>query len=77
MTAVAKGSPAGTFTYDTRAASPTSALVVGDEYVVLLADGALVNSAQGFYAVHDGTATPVGTNTVPLSTATLGALGLG
>ena len=58
VTATAKGSPPGTFTYDDRAGSPTSALVVGDEYVVLLADGALVNSAQGFYAVQDGTAVP-------------------
>ncbi|WP_426593571.1 RNA polymerase sigma factor [Cellulomonas sp. McL0617] len=77
ITAVAKGSSATSFTYDTRASSPASALVVGDEYVFLLADGALVNSAQGFYAVRDGSAVPVGTNTVPLSSATLGALGLG
>jgi hypothetical protein len=77
VTATAKGSSTGTFTYDARADSPTSALVVGDEYVFLLADGALVNSAQGFYAVQDGTAVPTTTNTVPLSTTTLQALDLG
>lgn len=76
VTATAKGSSTTAFTYDDRADAPTSALVVGDEYVFLLADGALVNSAQGFYAVQDGTAVPQTTNTVPLSSATLQALGL-
>lgn len=76
VTATAKGSPTSTFTYDARAGSPTSALVVGDEYVFLLANGGLVNSAQGFYAVKDGTAVPTTTNTVPLSAPTLTALGL-
>ena len=32
--------------------------------------------AQGFYAVQDGTAVPQTTHTVPLSSATLQALGL-
>ncbi|WP_028045614.1 RNA polymerase sigma factor [Cellulomonas sp. URHE0023] len=76
VTATAKGSSAGSFTYDDRTDAPTSALVVGDEYVFLLADGALVNSAQGFYRVQDGTAVPMTTNAVQLSAATLDALGL-
>lgn len=76
VTATAKGAPTSTFTYDARTDAPTSALVVGDEYVLLLTDGALVNSAQGFYAVQDGTAVPMSTNTVPLSESTLAALGL-
>ena len=76
VTATAKGSPTSTFTYDARADAPTSALAVGDEYVLLLTDGALVNSAQGSYAVQDGTAVPMSTNTVPLSAHTLAALGL-
>ena len=76
VTATAKGEPTSTFTYDARADAPTSALAVGDEYVLLLTDGALVNSAQGSYAVQDGTAVPMSTNTVPLSARTLAALGL-
>ncbi|WP_051274580.1 RNA polymerase sigma factor [Cellulomonas sp. URHD0024] len=76
VTATAKGSPTSTFTYDARPDSPTGALVTGHEYVVLLADGALVNSAQGFYPVQDGTAVPTGTNTIPLSSDTLAALDL-
>ncbi|WP_315099365.1 hypothetical protein, partial [uncultured Cellulomonas sp.] len=89
VTAAAKGpvEPGTTLeiAYTSGGAGERTDLEVGGEYVLLLDDLAdlegdwpptPVNAFQGFYTVVDGRAVAGPDNAVPLSPATLGALGL-